>query len=58
MNDLAEKSVQILELPEVLGMLAAEAVCAEAKERSLSIRPCGERGEAERLCMKRMRLVS
>jgi DNA mismatch repair protein MutS2 len=49
MNELAEKSAQILELPQVLNMLAAEAVCAEAKERALLIRPCGERSEAERL---------
>jgi DNA mismatch repair protein MutS2 len=52
MNDLIEKSLQILELPEVLKLLAAEAVCAEAKERSLHIRPSGERGEAERLLLE------
>jgi DNA mismatch repair protein MutS2 len=49
MNDLAEKSVQILELPQVLRMLEAEAVCEEAKQRVLALRPCGARAEAERL---------
>lgn len=39
MTDLFEKSMQTLELPRVLNLLAAEAVTEEGKERALALRP-------------------
>ena len=39
MNELFEKSIQTLELPRVLEMLAGCAVTVEGRERALSLRP-------------------
>ncbi len=39
MTDLFEKSMQILELPQVLERLAEQAVTEEGKERCLALRP-------------------
>jgi DNA mismatch repair protein MutS2 len=39
MTDLFEKSIETLELPRVLAMLADQAVTEEGKERSLALRP-------------------
>ena len=39
MTDLFEKSIQTLELPRVLGLLADQAVTEEGKERCLALRP-------------------
>jgi len=36
---LFEKSLKILELPDILDMLAAQAVCATAKDAALELRP-------------------
>lgn len=43
---LYEKSLMTLELPAVLGMLAAEAVSAEAKEAAIKLFPTGDIHEA------------
>ena len=48
MSELFEKSIQVLELPRVLEMLAACAVTAEGKERSLALRPMTDRDDVER----------
>ncbi len=45
--DLFEKSLNVLELPAVLEMLAAEAVCAEAKSRARALKPSVNRFEVE-----------
>ncbi|MBO6010759.1 MAG: endonuclease MutS2, partial [Oscillospiraceae bacterium] len=48
--DLFEKSLNVLELPAVLEMLASEAVCAEAKSRARALKPSTNRFEvADRL---------
>ena len=50
MSALTDKSLQTLELPRVLEMLAAFAVSQEAKERCLALRPASDIEEAgERL---------
>ena len=49
MSELTEKSVRTLELPRVLELLAEQAVSAEAKERSLRVRPETLREDVERL---------
>ena len=43
-----EKSLFTLELPAVLGMLAAEAVSEPAREQALALRPSVEEAEVER----------
>ena len=43
-----EKSLTTLELPTVLGMLAAEAVSETAKEQALALRPSTETAEVKR----------
>ncbi|MCI9402433.1 MAG: endonuclease MutS2 [Oscillospiraceae bacterium] len=48
MNDLFEKSIETLELPRVLELLANEAVTAEGKERCLALRPFTDRDDVER----------
>ena len=48
MSELFEKSIQILELPRVLELLAACAVTEEGKERSLSLRPMTDLDDVER----------
>ena len=48
MTELCEKSVQILELPQVLRLLAAEAVSEEAKERAAALRPSDDPEEVGR----------
>lgn len=47
--DLFEKSIETLELPRVLAMLADQAVTQEGKERSLHLRPETEQEEVARL---------
>ena len=49
MTDLFEKSIQTLELPRVLEMLAGEAVTEEGKELCLALRPVTVRHEVARL---------
>lgn len=49
MTDLFEKSIQTLELPRVLTLLAAEAVTEEGKERSLALRPQTDSEDVGRL---------
>ena len=39
MTDLFEKSIQTLELPRVLELLAAQAVTEEGKRRARKLRP-------------------
>ena len=49
MTDLLEKSLQTLEFPAVLELLAAQAVSDETKERVRKIRPSTDRGEVNLL---------
>ena len=49
MTDLMEKSLQTLEFPAVLELLAAQAVGDETKERVRNIRPSTDRGEVNLL---------
>ncbi|WP_298022893.1 endonuclease MutS2 [uncultured Dysosmobacter sp.] len=49
MSELFDKSIRTLELPRVLQMLSDQAVCAEAKERALRLRPETEPEEVLRL---------
>ncbi len=49
MTDLMEKSLQTLEFPAVLDLLAAQAVSDETKERVRKIRPSTDRGEVNLL---------
>ena len=49
MKDLMEKSLQTLEFPAVLELLAAQAVSDETKERVRKIRPSTDRGEVNLL---------
>ena len=39
MSELFDKSIRTLELPRILQLLSEQAVCAEAKERALRVRP-------------------
>ena len=48
MSELFEKSIQILELPRVLELLAACAVTEEGKERAANLRPMTDREDVER----------
>ena len=48
MSDLFEKSIQTLELPRVLELLADCAATEEGKERCLSLRPMTDRDDVER----------
>lgn len=48
MSELFEKSIQTLELPRVLEMLASCAVTEEGKERSLSLSPMTDLDDVER----------
>ena len=48
MSDLFEKSMETLELPRVLELLAAQAVTQEGKERALSLRPETDPDEVRR----------
>ena len=48
MSELFEKSIQTLELPRVLEMLAACAVTDEGKERSLALRPMTDLDDVQR----------
>ncbi len=48
MSELFEKSIQTLELPRVLEMLAACAVTDEGKERALSLRPMTDLDDIQR----------
>lgn len=47
-DQLFEKSVETLELPKVLELLAAEAVTEEGKERALRLRPLTDAEDVER----------
>ena len=49
MTDLMEKSLQTLEFPAVLELLAAQAVSDETRERVRNIRPSTDRGEVNLL---------
>ena len=49
MSDLFDKSIRTLELPRVLQLLSDQAVCGEAKEKALHIRPETETEEVLRL---------
>ena len=49
MTDLMEKSLQTLEFPAVLELLAAQAVSDETRERVRKIRPSTDRGEVNLL---------
>ena len=49
MTDLMEKSLQTLEFPAVLELLAAQAVSDETKERARNIRPSTDRGQVNLL---------
>ena len=49
MTDLMEKSLQTLEFPAVLELLAAQAVSDETKERVRNIRPSTDRGQVNLL---------
>lgn len=48
MTDLFEKSIQTLELPKVLDLLAQEAVTEEGKERCRTLRPMTEPDDVQR----------
>ena len=48
MTELYEKSLRTLELPAVLDLLAAEAVSAPAKEKTLALRPAETEYEIKR----------
>ena len=48
MTDLFEKSIQTLELPRVLELLAGQAATQEGKERSLALRPMTDPDDVER----------
>ena len=48
MTDLFEKSIQTLELPRVLGLLADQAVTEEGKERCLALRPMTDPDDVQR----------
>ena len=47
-DELFEKSIETLELPRVLELLAHEAVTDEAKERALTLRPFTDPDDVER----------
>ena len=47
-DNFFEKSLNTIELPAVLGMLSAEAVCQGAKEAALSLQPAADLKEVER----------
>ena len=49
MSELFDKSIRTLELPRVLQLLSDQAVCGEAKEKALHIRPETETEEVLRL---------
>ena len=49
MTPLFEKSIETLELPRVLALLANEAVTEEGKERCLALRPAGVQSDVSRL---------
>ncbi len=49
MTQLFEKSIDTLELPRVLALLADEAATEEGKERCLALRPVSVRGDVQRL---------
>lgn len=53
--DFYEKSLNILELPVVLDMLAAEAVTDGGKEACRSLRPSSDRLEVKTALPKRAR---
>lgn len=48
MTNLFEKSMQTLELPRVLAMLADQAVTEEGKERALALRPLTDEDDVRR----------
>ena len=49
MTDLFEKSIQTLELPRVLELLAAQAVTEEGKDRCRALRPFTDPDDVQRL---------
>ena len=49
MTPLFEKSIETLELPRVLALLAEEAATEEGRERCLALRPLSVPGDVSRL---------
>ena len=49
MTPLFEKSIETLELPRVLALLAAEAHTEEGRERCLALRPLAVQNDVHRL---------
>ena len=49
MTDLFEKSIQTLELPRVLELLAAQAATEEGKDRCRALRPFTDPDDVARL---------
>ena len=49
MTQLFEKSIETLELPRVLALLADEAATEEGKERCLALRPLDVQNDVHRL---------
>ena len=58
MADLFEKSIETLELPRVLALLADQAVTQEGKERALALRPETDPEEVERLLKEKDNLIA
>ena len=49
MSELFEKSIRVLELPQLLSQLERHAVSDAAKERARKLMPSTDRGEVNRL---------
>ena len=58
MTDLFEKSIQTLELPRVLELLANEAVTEEGKEKALALRPMTDPDDVKRALAETTAAVS
>ena len=48
MTDLFEKSIQILELPQVLEMLANQSVTQEGEDKAVTLRPMTDPDDVQR----------
>ena len=48
MTDLFEKSIQTLELPQVLEMLVSQSVTQEGKDRAAALRPMTDPDDVQR----------
>ena len=49
MSELFEKSIRVLELPQLLKLLSDKAVSADAKARALAVSPCTDADDVRRL---------